>query len=182
MSCHLCDTFCVAFSFPSNSDTLQLIPVMVQHQRRYFLRASWVQSWQWLTLSCWVVTPITAEELSPKCQLCCLLKWNCAAGRGSHGGPALSCEQLVTGVFVSWSLSLSVARAPPHEVRRRNVESRVLQWVLTLACCCLPLPGWGMCGIQLNMSVSGFGHKVTCASWEMPWFGMMSVACVVLWS
>lgn len=151
----------MTFSFPSNSDILQLIPVMVQHQRGCFSRGSWAQSWQWLTPSCLVVTPITAEELSPKCQLCCLLKWNCAAGRGFT---RRSCH-----VGSWWQVCLSAGSSPsvslrPHRMKRSGEMSRP---VFSNRCShlprrCLPLPGWGMRGIQLNVSASGFGHQVTC--------------------
>ena len=82
-----------------------------------------------------------------------------------------------------WQVYLSFCRSVffrcPRWNSGWNVESRALRYVLVLACRWLPLRGRGMCGIHLNMSVSGLRHKVTWASREIPWFEVMVVAIIV---
>lgn len=119
------------------------------------------------------------------CQLACLLKWNfrqiaeASSRRGNT--PVPHCH-----VDSWWQVYLSYSRSVffrcPRWNARWNVESRVLRYVLVLACSWPPLRGRGMCGIQLNMLVWGLRHKVTwvVSGDTLVWRDGSSDYCVVL--
>lgn len=124
---------------------------------------------QWLTRSRLVVIPIIRAELSTVCEL---------KPRRWQGHTRRPCK----GHMCSrWQVYLFWVRGSPTALTTtkrsgKMLKSHVPDWgpPASERCTC-----WGMCGIQLNMSVWGLGHRSHELWMKIPWFEMMSVFCVV---
>lgn len=111
-----------------------------------------------LTHSCLVVIPIIRAELSTVCELHCLEKWSPAADRGTHTRTQRPCKGHMCSrwqVYLFWDGGSPTASTKTKR-RGETLRSHVPDFGPPAS---EHRTGWGMFGIQLNMSVWGLGRK-----------------------